>query len=85
MAYNGKDLEILKDIISRLQLPAQIILSDGRKGWIREFFEPQYDNEGRAEAGIGVNFENEDFGYRIFLSDHGAPVFAPEPELESKQ
>jgi len=84
MAYNGKDLEILKDIISRLQLPAQIVLSDGRKGWVREFFEPQYGDRG-AEAGIGVNFENEDFGYRIFLSDHGAPVFAPEPELESKQ
>ena len=36
MAYNGKDLEILKEIVSRIQISAQIILSDGRKGFTED-------------------------------------------------
>jgi len=85
MAYNGKDLEILKDIIGRLHLPAEILLSDGRKGWIRKFYEPEYNAEGCPTAGIDINFENEDFGYQITLTDHGGGVPSPEPKLEPKQ
>ncbi len=36
MAYNGKELEILKEIVSRIQISAQIILSDGRKGFTED-------------------------------------------------
>jgi len=86
MAYNGKDLEILKDIIGRLHLPAEILLSDGRKGWIRCTTEPQYrEGSGCPTAMVDVNFENEDFGYEITLAEHGAAVLSPEPKLEPKQ
>ncbi len=85
MAYNGKDLEILKDIFSRIPFPAEILLADGRKGWIRKFYEPEYNAEGCPTAGIDVNFENEDFEYEITLTGHGAGVLSPEPKLEPKQ
>ena len=85
MAYNGKDLEILKEIVSRIQISAQIILSDGRKGWIQKGYEPEHNADGCAIAGINVSFENEDFEYQIRFSGHGAGVFSPEPKLEPKQ
>ena len=85
MAYNGKDLEILNDIIGRLHLPAEILLSDGRKGWIRRGYEPEYGDDGCPTAGINVDFENEDFGFAVSLSDHGGGVLSPEPRLEVKQ
>ena len=81
MAYNGKDLEILKEIVSRIQISAQIILSDGRKGWIQNGYEPEHNADGCAIAGINVSFENEDFEYQIrsgngwYLRGHGSDWF----------
>ena len=56
-----------------------------RKGWIRKGYEPEYNDGGCPIAGIYVNFENEDFGYQIRFSAHGAGAFSPEPKLEPKQ